>query len=76
MKYMAHYLLYLCCFFPTVPLLLFLYLFRLMQPLNPGQYRLSAYGVFLSAPPHRCKDIKRLLVSFMYLHSLLQPKSR
>ncbi|XP_054847117.1 nonsense-mediated mRNA decay factor SMG5 [Eublepharis macularius] len=29
----------------------------------------------LSPSKKRCKDIKRLLVSFMYLHSLLQPKS-
>ncbi|KAM4690025.1 nonsense-mediated mRNA decay factor SMG5 [Rhinophrynus dorsalis] len=28
----------------------------------------------LSPSKKRCKDIKRLLVSFMYLHSLLQPK--
>ncbi|KFV77524.1 Protein SMG5, partial [Struthio camelus australis] len=30
----------------------------------------------LSPSKKRCKDIKRLLVSFMYLQSLLQPKSR
>ncbi|MEE6497055.1 hypothetical protein FKM82_002575 [Ascaphus truei] len=30
----------------------------------------------LSPSKKRCKDMKRLLVSFMYLQSLLQPKSR
>lgn len=33
------------------------------------------YSVFFSIS-FSCKDIKRLLVSFMYLQSLLQPKSR
>lgn len=39
-----------------------------------GFWRLSPFT--LGSSHFRCKDIKRLLVNFMYLQSLLQPKSR
>ncbi|OXB52656.1 hypothetical protein ASZ78_007999, partial [Callipepla squamata] len=43
---------------------------KMYQQLKKGE------GRKLSPSKKRCKDIKRLLVSFMYLQSLLQPRSR
>lgn len=40
---------------------------------DPGT---RGHSPFPWAPHFRCKDVKRLLVSFMYLQSLLQPQSR